>query len=64
LFGLELISAGEKVDWLSSLGGNIHGIAANVLIAALALHIVGALKHQFVDKDGTISRMLGRKTSA
>ncbi|MFA0442279.1 cytochrome B [Vibrio sp. 10N.286.49.C2] len=64
LFGLELISAGAKVEWLSGLGGNIHGIAANVLIAALVLHIVGALKHQIIDKDGTVSRMLGRKVDA
>ena len=60
LFGLELISGGEKIEWLGGLGSNIHGIAANVLIATLLLHIAGALKHQFMDKDGTISRMLGK----
>lgn len=64
LFGLELISAGEKVEWLSSIGGNVHTISANVLIAVLVLHIGGAREHQFVDKDGTMSRMLGRETGA
>lgn len=28
--------------------------------ALLLLHIVGALKHQFLNKDGVLSRMLGR----
>lgn len=60
LFDLELISAGEKIEWLGGLGSNIHGIAAYVIIATLLLHIAGALKHQFMDKDGTISRMLGK----
>jgi len=61
VFGLEIIAAGEKVEWLGALGGGIHGLAANVLIAVLVLHVAGALKHQLIDKDGTVSRMLGRK---
>ncbi len=60
LFGLELVSAGDKIEWLATIGGNVHGAAANVLITVLLLHIAGALKHQFIDKDGTISRMLGK----
>ena len=31
LFGLELISAGEKIEWLGSIGGNVHSIAADIL---------------------------------
>lgn len=35
-----------------------HGAAGTVFLALIALHIAGALKHQFIDKDGEISRML------
>ena len=45
---------------LSRLGGSIHGIAANVIIATLLLHVMSALKHHFLDKDGTLKRMLGK----
>lgn len=36
----------------------VHGIAARLLIALTVLHVVAALYHQFVRKDGTLSRML------
>ncbi len=36
---------------------SVHGNLAWVIIAMLALHIAGALKHQFIDKDGLIARM-------
>ena len=58
-FGMELIEKSEKTESLSNLGGAIHGIGFKVLLVGLLLHIVGALKHQFIDKDGTLSRMLG-----
>jgi cytochrome b561 len=32
------------------------------LMALVALHVAGALKHQFIDRDGLIARMrLGRR---
>lgn len=36
----------------------LHGAAAWGLIGLVALHVAAALKHQFIDKDGLISRML------
>lgn len=36
----------------------IHEIFANLMLALLALHVAGALKHQLIDRDGTLSRML------
>lgn len=59
-FGVVLVEGGDKIDWLGGLGHEVHEIGANVLILALLLHIAGALKHQFKDKDGLLSRMLGR----
>ena len=35
----------------------VHGNLAWVIIAMLALHLAGAFKHQFIDKDGLIARM-------
>ncbi len=62
IFGLELIaSSPEKNETLSQVGHVIHGLGSRILIAAVVLHVVGALKHQFKDRDGTMSRMLGRR---
>ncbi len=60
LFGIELIAAGEKTEWLQSAASFVHVNAVNLIIMVFALHVLGALKHQLVDKDGTLSRMLGR----
>ncbi len=60
VFGLELLSAGDKIEWLGSVGHIVHGVFAKIMIALILLHLLGALKHQLIDKDGTISRMLGR----
>lgn len=36
----------------------LHGLAAYGLIGLVCLHVAAALKHQFIDHDGLISRML------
>lgn len=38
--------------------GDAHEILSNAGIALLALHVLAALKHQFIDRDGLLSRML------
>ncbi len=35
----------------------VHGIVADLLIALVGLHIVGAFYHQFIRKDGLFRRM-------
>ncbi|HUW26529.1 MAG TPA: cytochrome b/b6 domain-containing protein [Gallionella sp.] len=35
----------------------VHEILVNVLIALSVVHVLGALKHQFLDKDGIMTRM-------
>ncbi|WP_417482628.1 cytochrome b [Maricaulis sp.] len=40
------------------LVGNVHGKGAWVLLVLVGLHFAAALKHQFLDKDGLLSRML------
>ncbi len=41
-----------------SMYGELHEIAATIMLVLLALHIGAALKHQFIDKDGTVRRMV------
>lgn len=48
------------IDNLEDTMGDIHEWLAYVIIALAGLHIAGALKHQFIDKDGTLSRMISR----
>jgi len=56
-------------DWFSVPGyrfwtgqedvaGDVHEIAAWLLIGLVAFHALGALKHHFVDRDATLKRML------
>lgn len=58
-FGSEIVPATEKIEWLGGLGHEIHGIVANIAILAVLLHVAGAIKHQVIDKDGLLTRMLG-----
>lgn len=36
----------------------LHGTLGNVMLWLIVLHVLGALKHQFWDKDGDLYRML------
>lgn len=61
-FGLELIAAsGVKNEIIEKTGHIGHGLGSKLMILAVALHIAAALKHQFIDKDGTLARILGRE---
>lgn len=70
IFGLELIAANvnpatnEVVphnEFIAKFTLQIHEILLPVILVALALHIAGAIKHQVMDKDGTITRMFSYK---
>ena len=43
---------------LRSLFFGIHEAAAYVLIALIVLHVAGAIKHQLIDRDNLLARML------
>jgi cytochrome b561 len=64
VLGLFVIPAIGKVEWMDKAGHIIHGLGGKLLIAAIVLHVAGALKHHVVDKDATLARMLGRRSSA
>ncbi len=67
-------AAGREIVWfglfewpLLPIGGgretagdlmDVHETAARLLIALVVLHILGALKHHFVDRDNVLHRMI------
>lgn len=53
-----------KDQGVADIFAGLHHLSKNVLIAALLLHIGGALKHHVIDKDATLRRMLPGKLSA
>lgn len=69
LFGLELVAPNpdpanpaEMLPLnapLAELGHALHEIGGSLLVLAVLLHIGGALKHELMDRDGTLRRMLG-----
>jgi len=36
----------------------VHGLLGTVLVVLIGLHVLGVLKHQFLDRDGNLYRML------
>jgi len=55
-FGLELIGGLDNKD-LRDIFKEAHEIIGVIILLVLVLHIVGALKHHFIDKDDTVKRM-------
>ena len=55
-FGMPLIK-GLDNEAMRLAFKNVHGIIGFILLAIVAVHILGALKHKIVDKDDTIKRM-------
>lgn len=51
---LPLVPKNEEV---AKLFAGLHWAWSKIMIAAILLHVAGALKHQIVDKDATLKRM-------
>lgn len=73
VFGLELVAAiydeisGKAValnEQIASIGHTLHSGLVPIIIALIVLHIAGALKHHFIEKDQTISRMFSFKNKS
>ena len=45
-------------EHLSQIFASVHWVLTKVLMAILALHVLAALKHQFIDRDGLLMRMI------
>lgn len=48
-----------NAQW-SGIGQAVHSFIGYFLLGLIVLHIAGALKHHLVDRDSTLTRMLGR----
>jgi len=60
---ISIISLGELFTDQEDLAGTIHKYLAYILLFTVALHALAALKHHFIDKDKTLVRMLGNRTT-
>lgn len=59
IFGFfDIPGFGSFIDNQEDLAGDVHEILAFTLIAMVVLHALAALKHQFIDKDGILMRMI------
>lgn len=61
VLGLFSIQTDTKTPWMYDTFKFIHGWAGWILAGIVAVHAAGALKHHFVDRDGTLRRMLGAR---
>ncbi|MCT6699376.1 cytochrome b [Rheinheimera sp. 4Y26] len=57
----ELPALGELFAEQADIAGALHKWFAYVLMALVAMHAAGAVKHHFVDKDATLKRMWWHK---
>ena len=56
-FGLEFISGLDNKP-LREAFKEVHEIVGVVILLIIIVHILGALKHKFIDKDETLDRIL------
>ncbi len=64
-FGLwDLPNIAPKNEEIFEISKQVHELIAYILIASIALHIIGAIKHHIIDKDTTLKRMGGNLTLA
>ena len=55
-FGIDFIK-GLDNNPMREIFKSAHQIIGLILVATIVIHILGALKHQFIDKDDTLKRM-------
>ena len=56
-FGIDFIK-GLDNNPMREIFKSAHEIIGLILVATIVIHILGALKHQFIDKDETMDRIL------
>jgi cytochrome b561 len=59
MFVIPALPVGENPDAGKAIF-ELHATGGSIMIYLIALHILGALKHTFIDKIPGISRMLPR----
>ncbi|HIF25707.1 MAG TPA: cytochrome b [Micavibrio sp.] len=61
IFGWFRVPAQDKNELISGIAHEIHGTAPYIIVALILLHLGAAIKHQFIDGDRTLGRMLGSR---
>lgn len=65
VFGWQVFPArpeGEAIEWMVGFGSNWHGLMGWTLGALILGHIVMAIWHMAVRRDGTMAKMAGEAT--
>ncbi|NKB32898.1 MAG: hypothetical protein GKR91_07350 [Pseudomonadales bacterium] len=57
VFGLINITVGHN-ESMQAIFNNVHWLIANLIKLAIAIHVLAAIKHQFIDKQPFIKRMV------
>jgi cytochrome b561 len=52
------------IEHQEDIAGEVHEYLGWILLVIVFLHIAGALKHHFIDKDRTLKRMLGIRSKS
>lgn len=60
-FGIEMPDLVAKNEEIFKNAGKAHEILALILVVVIGLHMAGAFKHHFIDRDATLSRMSSDK---
>ncbi len=61
VFGLFIIPVQPENEMINRLGDAFHWYMSYIVAAVILMHVAGALKHHFIDKDDTLKRMLSSK---
>lgn len=48
------------IERQEDIAGQIHEVVAWIMMGLVLVHVLAAFKHHFIDKDVTLTRMLGR----
>lgn len=59
-FGLAMPGWGWKDETLKELFSSVHLVASLLFLSLIMLHVLAALKHLLIDRDGVFHRMLPR----
>jgi cytochrome b561 len=59
-FGLAMPGWGWKDEALKELFSSVHLVASLLFLSLIKLHVLAALKHLLIDRDGVFHRMLPR----
>ncbi len=60
LWDISLPALPVTINDLEEYAGEVHFIAATLILGLAGLHMLAALKHHFIDRDNTLKRMLGK----